>query len=100
MWREWPVHRIETEKRRLEVLRYLVNSGRYEAAATMLRMHCSRIGVPTSNDQIAAALAWLAEHELITVRGEGADPVARVTSDGRDVAEGLTAYPGVLRPDP
>lgn len=100
MWREWPVARVETEKRRLEVLRYLTRSGSYEAAGSILRMHCSQIGVPTTGQQIVAAIQWLAEAELITVRGEGDDPVARITHDGRDVAEGMSVHPGVLRPDP
>ena len=95
-----PVARIESEKRRLETLRYLARSGGYEAAASLLRVHLCRIGVPTLADQMAACLAWLEEQELVTRRAEGPEAIARITARGRDVAEGAAEHPGVLRPDP
>lgn len=96
----WPVVRIETEKRRLEVLRYLTVAPGYEATAQVLRLHCNRVGVPTASDHLIAALAWLEEHHLVTLRRIGDEPIVRVTSNGREVADGLTLVPGVLRPDP
>lgn len=98
--RTWPVERIESEMRRLQLLRYLASTGRYEAAASVLRMHCTRIGLPTTADQLLAALAWLEDAELITQRIYADEPIARLTSAGRDVADGSQLYPGVMRPDP
>ncbi|MGR3485497.1 MAG: VpaChn25_0724 family phage protein [Paracoccaceae bacterium] len=99
MW-DWPVARIETEKRRLEVLRYLCAQPGYQAALSIVRLHCQRIGVPSTRDQIEQAATWLDQAGLITVRDLDRDPVARITHSGREVAEGLTAVPGILRPDP
>lgn len=96
----WPVWRIETEKRRLEILRYLAHAPAYQASASLLRLHCSHIGVPTTDDQMHHALGWLEEHELMTHRVAGEEIVARLTSMGRDVAEGARTVAGVLRPDP
>lgn len=102
MFREWAVAvvRIETEKRRLEILEYLLQQPRYEAAATLLRLNCQRLGVPSTMDQIVAALQWLQEQELITVRVHADETVARITQNGREVADGSRTLPGVMRPDP
>lgn len=96
----WPVERIEAEMRRLQILRYLAGAGGYEASAGVLRLHCAQIGLPTTADQLRAALAWLDEAELVTSRAYGTDTISRITSIGRDVAEGTQIHPGVLRPDP
>jgi hypothetical protein len=96
----WSVAQVETEKRRLVILRYLALSPRYEAAAQVLRLHCDRVGVPTGTDKLLGALVWLAEQELIVLREPGDEPVARLTTLGREVADGVTTVPGVLRPDP
>jgi hypothetical protein len=99
---EWAnaVLRIETEKRRLEILQYLSCMPRYEAAASLLRLNCERLGVPSTMDQIVAAVQWLQEQELITVRRHTDEIIARVTQNGKEVAEGSRSVPGVMRPDP
>jgi len=94
------VYRIETEKRRLEIMLDLLDSPRYEAAASILRLHCQRLGVPSTLDQITGALQWLQEQDLITVRTHQDEIIARITAAGREVAEGTRSIPGVLRPDP
>lgn len=96
----WPIWRIETEKRRLVILQYLNQSPAYQASASLLRLHCCQLGVPSTDDEVAHALGWLAEHELIDLRDAGSEIVARLRSVGRDVSTGLRAVPGVLRPDP
>lgn len=102
MLQEWAnaVVRIETEKRRLEILEYLLASPRYEAAATLLRLNCQRLGVPSTMDQIVAALGWLQEQEMVTVRTHADEIIARITLSGREVADGSRTAPGVMRPDP
>lgn len=99
----WPVERIETEKRRLVMLRRLAGEPGYEIAASILGHHCRRVGVPSTSDQIAAAAAWLAEQGCVTLRHEDSEDqetVLRLTRAGREVAEGARVLPGVLRPDP
>lgn len=102
MLQEWAnaVLRIETEKRRLEMLRYLLRMPGYEAEATLLRLHCGRIGVPSTVDQTLASLHWLAEQELVTVRMHDQIVIGRITMAGREVADGSRSIPGVMRPDP
>ena len=96
----WPVERIETEKRRLVVLQYLAQVPGYEASAHILTLDCRRRGVPSSDDQMTGALAWLQEQCLVSLRRTGDDYVARLTKRGREAADGTIFVPGVLRPDP
>ena len=102
MLEEWAngVVRIETEKRRLEILEHLLATPRYECAASLLRLECQRLGVPSTLDQTIAALQWLEEQELVTVRAHNDEIVARITRNGREVADGSRSVPGVMRPDP
>jgi len=94
------VYRIESEKRRLEALRYLSGQPKYEASAGLIKLRCQHIGVPSTSDQIQTALQWLEEQDLVTLRHHDEATVARITVSGRDVAEGNRIIPGVLRPDP
>ncbi|MGB0912828.1 MAG: hypothetical protein ACPGSW_04535 [Phaeobacter italicus] len=96
----WPVARIEAERRRLEVLRYLARIPGYETSAMILREHCRSIGVPTTTDQMRACIHWLAEQDLITTRGSDDDPIPRLTTSGRETAQGYRRHPGVMQPDP
>jgi len=100
MFKAWPVTEVETEFRRLKILQYLAHATGYEANASILRMHCSSIGVPSTIDQVVAAMGWLEEQKLTVSRTHKGEPISRLTPQGRDVAEGTSAYPGVMRPDP
>ncbi|WP_443069644.1 VpaChn25_0724 family phage protein [Sulfitobacter sp. G21635-S1] len=100
MFKAWPIESVEAEFRRLKVLQYLASATGYEASATVLRLHCGRIGVPTTTDQVVAAMAWLVEQELVTSRVYKDEPIIRLSPKGRDVAHGNSHVPGVMRPDP
>lgn len=100
MFKAWPIESVETEFRRLKMLQYLAAIPGYEAAATVLRLHCGRIGVPTTSDQVVAAMAWLAEQELVTSRVYNNEPIIRLMHKGREVALGHANVPGIMRPDP
>tara|TARA_R110002094_G_scaffold160396_10_gene145813 strand:- start:2258 stop:2560 length:303 start_codon:yes stop_codon:yes gene_type:complete len=100
MFKAWPMESVETEFRRLKILQYLATATGYEAAASILRMQCCRIGVPTTLDQVVAAMGWLAEQDLTTSRTYNNEPISRITAKGREVALGSSSYPGVMRPDP
>ncbi|SFQ14092.1 hypothetical protein SAMN05421853_10295 [Roseivivax halotolerans] len=99
---EWAASatRIETQKRRLEALRFLAKIPGYRASASLIRHECHRLGVPTTSDQMIGALTWLDENDLVALEGVEDAIVARLTPLGRDVASGQKLYPGVLRPDP
>ena len=84
----------------MEVLDYLARTPGYEAAAMILRDRCRAVGIPSTSDQITACIAWLEEHELVTVRRHRDEPIARLTHRGRDVALGHEHHPGVMQPDP
>jgi hypothetical protein len=96
----WPVIAVETERRRLEVLKYLRAVPEYEAAAMILREQCRAVGVPSTSDQIITCLHWLAEQELVTLRAAPSEPIAHLTPHGLETARGLRVHPGVMRPDP
>lgn len=100
MFKAWPIDAVETEFRRLKMLQYLAAMPGYEAAASLLCLHCGRIGVPTTEEQCLAAVAWLTEMELVTTRDYNGEPIARLTHKGRSVSAGSTSMPGVIRPDP
>jgi hypothetical protein len=96
----WPVEQVEMEMRRLRVLTHLAGVEGYEASAPLLLFECRRQGVRSSSDQTASCLSWLAEMGLVTLRETDATTVARITSRGREAAQGLVRVPGVLPPDP
>lgn len=102
----WPVRQVATEKRRLEVLRYLASVGGYEANASLIKEHLRYVGVPTTGDELDAALAWLGELALVTLRrihhaktGHVSEVLARLTEAGREVAQGYQTFPGIMAPD-
>ncbi|WP_226779533.1 hypothetical protein [Oceaniglobus trochenteri] len=98
--RGWPIEEVASEWRRLKVLTYLSSVPGYEAAASILRLHCVRVGVPTNIDQLLATLTWLEELGLVTIRRYQDEPIAKITALGRDVGDGTRTMPGVTRPDP
>ncbi|MGR3501590.1 VpaChn25_0724 family phage protein [Pseudaestuariivita sp.] len=97
----WPVKQVETEKRRLEILRCLNAAPEYTLQAPILRQHCVAMGIPSTNDQVAAALEWLEEQELACTRRTMARVlVATLTARGAEVATGAATTAGVARPLP
>lgn len=88
----------ETEHRRLAILRHLEKSSDYTSNASILVDVVRGVGVPTSDDQMRAALAWLSEAELIEMTDHGHVVIATATAHGADVALGRVLHPGVKRP--
>lgn len=91
---------IATEKRRLFILQHLREVPGYECSAELLLAACRARGVPSSQAQMAAALAFLEGLELITTRQGGGFVIARVTDTGVEVSNGITGMPGIARPGP
>lgn len=92
---------LQTEDRRLVILRGLAAAVQYRVNAYLLRSFCDQVGHTTSADRLAADLAWLAEGGLLSIAQPSPDVlVATLTARGLDVAEGRASHPGVKRPTP
>ncbi|SEQ59551.1 hypothetical protein SAMN05428995_105239 [Loktanella sp. DSM 29012] len=88
----------ETEHRRLSILRHLERSSDYTSNASILIDVVNGVGVSTTEDQMRAALAWLADAELIEMTDHGHVVIATATVRGAEVALGRSVHPGVKRP--
>ena len=89
---------LETEHRRLAILRHLEKSSEFTSNASILIDVVNGVGVVTTEAQMRAALAWLDEQELIDMVDHGHVVIAVATVRGADVATGRTNHPGVKRP--
>lgn len=91
---------VETEDRRLVMLRGLHAAAHYSANAYLLRRYCESLGHTVSADRIEQDIAWLTEQGLVTRRAPEGVTVATLTQRGQDVADGAASVPGVARPRP
>lgn len=96
----WPIRTVETERRRLEVLRYLAATPGYQSATTILRDHLRSVGIPTTDAQMAECSQWLADLGFVRHQAAEMAEVVRITSAGRDIARGFTSHPSIAQPDP
>lgn len=87
-----------SEHRRLAILRHLEASSGYTSNAAILGDVVRGVGVASSEDQVRAALAWLAEQDLIEMIDHGHVVIATATPRGAEVARGDVIHPGVRRP--
>ena len=91
---------VETEDRRLVLLRCLQSAEQYRANAYLLRRFAQSVGHTVSSDRLEHDIAWLAEQGLATRDSTNGVTVATLTRRGLDVAEGAAVVPGVARPLP
>lgn len=91
---------VETEDRRLVLLRGLDKSAAYRANAYLLRRFAESVGHTASADRIEADIAWLAEQGLVDRQKVDGVTIATLTTRGQDVASGSATVPGVARPRP
>lgn len=91
---------METQDRRLVLLRGLENAAQYRANAYLLRRYAEAVGHVVSTDRLASDLAWLKEQGLVTLQTVEDVTVATLTERGLDVATGRAEVPGVQRPRP
>nr|WP_245398572.1 hypothetical protein [Oceaniglobus trochenteri] len=89
---------LMTEHRRLAVLKHLERCSQYTSNASILIDVVRGVGVPSSEDQLRSALAWLDEQDLIEITDHGHVVIAVATSRGCEVARGDVTHPGVKRP--
>ena len=91
---------VETQDRRLVILRGLQAAAHYTANAYLMRRYCESLGHTISADRIEQDIAWLAEQGLVTRKATEGVTVATLTQRGQDVADGSATVPGVARPRP
>lgn len=91
---------VETQDRRLVLLRGLENAAQYRANAYLLRRFAESVGHTASADRLEQDIAWLAEQGLVDRQVAGGVTVATLTTRGLDVATGAATVPGVQRPRP
>ncbi|MEM7507647.1 MAG: hypothetical protein AAF415_12970 [Pseudomonadota bacterium] len=95
---EWPVERIENEKRRAAILRHLMNSTDNECGDQLLAHACRALGITSSPIQIRAAIAYLTEAGLVTRQDFDEIVVVKITKEGKAVARGHMSVPGIMTP--
>lgn len=92
---------IQTEERRLIILRTLAEASGFKANHLTLQKMCDSMGLTASGDQIKSDIAWLAEQQLLEAMPAGEHVVlAVITTRGADVAAGRARVPGVKLPEP
>lgn len=89
------------ESLRLTALRLLGEAAGYRLNEGTLAHALRDIGFDEPRDVLAAELAWLERHQLVTIERPIADvAVATLTTKGDEVRLGVVTYPGVKRPSP
>lgn len=91
---------LQTEDRRLVLLRLLSESGGYRANLFLLQTACAGFGHDVSQDRLQADVDWLEEQGLLKTEGVGGVCIATLTQRGLDVAQGRANCTGVKRPMP
>ena len=89
---------IQTEDRRLVILRVLQESTSYKANEFIVSTMLDNYGHSISNDRLRTDLSWLTEQGMIEVDTVRGVQIARLSARGQDVAEGRTEVPGIKRP--
>lgn len=92
---------IQTEERRLAILKVLAKSPGQSANIYVLHRSLGAIGHAYSLDQVKTSLFWLKEQELLSLEDMGNGMVvAHIRQRGLDVQAGLADAPGVAHPYP
>lgn len=91
---------IQTEDRRLVILRLLAESSGYRAASPLLQSALEGFGHVVSADRLIADLDWLYEQQLVSIESVGGITLAVLTQRGLDVGQGRAHCTGVKRPMP
>lgn len=93
-----PIDKVMSEHQRLSILLALGAMNGYQTNDSMLQSACAAYGHNMSNDRVLSHLAWLKEQDLVSLEKLGSYTMAKLTSRGQDVAEGVATCPGVNKP--
>lgn len=88
------------EHRRLAILRHLEALEQFVSNASILGDVLRGVGIPTTEDQLRATLAWLQEAGLARYSEREGFTIVEITGRGAEVARGEAVHPGVRRPRP
>ena len=89
---------VQTEHRRLTILRHLERCPDYTSNSSILFDVCNGLGVASTMDLVVAALAWLEEQSLVRLEAHDSLTIVMATARGVEVARGAATHPGVKRP--
>lgn len=92
------IDKVMSEHQRLSMLLALGAMSNYQTNDSMLQSACAAYGHTMSNDRVLSHLAWLKEQGLVSLENNGHYTMAKLTSRGQDVAEGIATCPGVKKP--
>jgi len=91
------VEQINSEHRRLQILRSLAIRPLYRAEPRNLRAELEITGYPMTLTKLSVECAFLADLGLVDAPAEG---LLALTDDGLSVARGLIKLPGIGAPEP
>lgn len=91
------VEQINSEHRRLQILRSLAIRAQYRADPRNLRAELELTGYPMTLTKLSVECAFLADLGLVDAPAEG---LLALTDDGLSVARGLIKLPGIGTPEP
>ena len=91
------MQQILEENSRIGILRSLLDAGG-SANDSILQTSLNGYGLRLSRDMVKTQMYWLSEQGLISIEMLGSCMIAKLTSHGQDVAEGLAVCPGVKKP--
>jgi hypothetical protein len=88
------------EHLRLTLLRVLHEAPGNAGNDSLLTAAVRTIGIQATRDQVRTELTWLQDHGLVRLEELEHLLIAKLTTDGDEVAQGLRKVPGVARPTP
>lgn len=91
------VEQVNSEHRRLHILRALALRPQYRAEPRNLRAELEATGYPMTLTKLSVECAFLADVGLVDAPAEG---LLALTDDGLSVARGLIKLPGIGTPEP
>lgn len=91
------LRQIRAESFRLSILIALSNEPSYRMNDSEIRTICAHFGNSMSADECRSNLHWMELQGLVTLESHTGYVIAKLTTQGQDVAEGLITWPGVKR---
>ncbi len=88
---------IRSESFRLSILMALLNEPSFRMNDSEIRTVCAHFGNSMGSDECRGQLHWLDQQGLIAIDNHTGYVIAKLTSRGQDVAEGVITWPGVKR---
>lgn len=83
---------------RLAILRHLADSCEYTSNASILSDVLPALGLVMSRSKIITEIAWLRDQGFVNYDGDAGFIVVTATSDGVEIAKGITTHPEIQRP--